>query len=265
MKVAIYANDREVSEQVKQQLIEKLLERNIQIDHGNPDIVLTIGGDGTVLHAVHYYMNQIEQIKFIGIHTGHLGYYTDWLPGELDELVDFLQEDHQSVCQYPLLSIVLCECERTNHEVCHQLYAFNEMTLLNASRTQHLNVTIDDLFFESFRGTGVCLSTPTGSTAYNKSLGGALVYPTLRAFQMTEIASINNNVFRTIGSPLIIPEEQTVTLQSENFQDVTITRDNLYESYKNIQKIRVTLSSRSVTFLKRREGLFWNRVKQHFL
>ena len=45
MKVAIYANDREVSEQVKQQLIEKLLERNIQIDHGNPDIVLTIGGD----------------------------------------------------------------------------------------------------------------------------------------------------------------------------------------------------------------------------
>ena len=82
---------------------------------------------------------------------------------------------------------------------------------------------------------------------------------------MTEIASINNNVFRTIGSPLIIPEEQTVTLQSENFQDVTITRDHLYESYKNIQKIRVTLSSRSVTFLKRREGLFWNRVKQHFL
>ena len=64
MKVAIYANDREVSEQVKQQLIEKLSERNIQIDQDHPDIVLTIGGDGTVLHAVHYYMNQIEQIKF---------------------------------------------------------------------------------------------------------------------------------------------------------------------------------------------------------
>lgn len=265
MRVAIYTNEREVSWQVKQQLIEKLVEQGIEIDDHRPNIVLTVGGDGTVLHAVHHYINQIEDIKFIGIHTGHLGYYTDWLPSELDEVVDFLQQDYRNVCQYPLLSIVLCECGSTSYEVCHQLYAFNEMTLLNAYRTQHLNVTIDDLFFESFRGTGVCLSTPTGSTAYNKSLGGALIYPTLRAFQMTEIASINNNVFRTIGSPLIIPEEQTVTLQSENFKDVTITRDHLYESYQNIQKIRVSLSNRSVTFIKRREGLFWNRVKQHFL
>ena len=123
------------------------------------------------------------------------------------------------------------------------------MTLLNAFRTQHLNVTIDDLFFESFRGTGVCISTPTGSTAYNKSLGGAIIYPSLKAFQMTEIASINNNVFRTIGSPLIIPHEQVVTLKSENFSDVTITRDHLYETYKNIEKIKVTLSNRHVTLL----------------
>ena len=57
----------------------------------NPDIVLTIGGDGTVLHAVHHYLDQIETVKFIGIHTGHLGYYTDWLPDELDELVEFLK------------------------------------------------------------------------------------------------------------------------------------------------------------------------------
>ena len=114
-------------------------------------------------------------------------------------------------------------------DICNQLYAFNEMTLLNAYRTQHLNVTINHLFFESFRGTGICISTPTGSTAYNKSLGGAIIYPSLKAFQMTEIASINNNVFRTIGSPLIIPKKQVVTFQSENFADVTITRDHLYE------------------------------------
>ena len=220
MKVAIYANEREHSQQVKQQLELKLKQEQIELNDQSPDIVLTIGGDGTVLHAVHHYLDQIEKVKFIGVHTGHLGYYTDWLPDELDELVQFLKQEHSHISQYPLLSIVLCEDEE-----CYQLYAFNEMTLLNAFRTQHLNVTIDDLFFESFRGTGVCISTPTGSTAYNKSLGGAIVYPSLKAFQMTEIASINNNVFRTIGSPLIIPHEQVITLQSENFADVTITRD----------------------------------------
>lgn len=265
MQVAIYTNDREHSKQVEGELIQKLNEAQIQINQETPDIVLTIGGDGTVLHAVHHYLDQIERVKFIGIHTGHLGYYTDWLPDELDELIYFLKQGEPKYHQHPLLSIVLCEQGMSHQEVCHQLYAFNEMTLLNAYRTQHLNVTIDELFFESFRGTGICLSTPTGSTAYNKSLGGAIIYPTLQVFQLTEIASINNNVFRTIGSPLIIPKEQVVTLQSENFADVTMTRDHLYESYQNIQKIRVTLSDKSVTFIKRREGLFWGRVKQHFL
>lgn len=260
MKVAIYANDREQSIQVKAQLIDKLLAEQIEIDERHPEIVFTIGGDGTVLQAVHHYLDQIDTVKFIGIHTGHLGYYTDWLPDELDELVQFVKQKNQKISSYPLLSIILCEDKE-----CYQLYAFNEMTILNAHRTQHLNVTIGDLFFESFRGTGVCLSTPTGSTAYNKSLGGAIVYPSLKAFQMTEIASINNNVFRTIGSPLIIPHDQTVILHSENFADISITRDHLYGTYENIQKIKVTLADQSVQFIKRRDVPFWGRVKQHFL
>lgn len=260
MKAAIYANNRENSQEVKKQLESKLQQANIELDEQQPEVVFTIGGDGTVLHAVHHYLPLIDQVKFIGIHTGHLGYYTDWLPDELDELVTLVKGREQKVSEYPLLSIVLCDEEK-----CHQLYAFNEMTILNAHRTQHLNVTIDDLFFESFRGTGVCISTPTGSTAYNKSLGGAIVYPSLKAFQMTEIASINNNVYRTIGSPLIIPKEQVVTLHSENFEDVSITRDHLFGTYHGIDKIKVTLADCSVKFIKRRDVPFWGRVKQHFL
>ena len=91
MKVAIYANEREQSQQVKEQLMLKLQQEQIELNDQEPEIVLTIGGDGTVLHAVHHYLNQIEKVKFIGIHTGHLGYYTDWLPDELDELVEFLK------------------------------------------------------------------------------------------------------------------------------------------------------------------------------
>ena len=260
MKAAIFANGRESSQKVKHQLQEKLRQVQIELDDQHPDLVFTIGGDGTVLQAVHHYLPQIQRVKFIGIHTGHLGYYTDWLPDELDELVSFIKHKEQKISQYPLLSISLYA-----EDTCHQLYAFNEMTILNAHRTQHLNVTIDDLLFESFRGTGLCISTPTGSTAYNKSLGGAILYPSLKAFQMTEIASINNNVYRTIGSPLIIPHEQVVTLQSENFEDVSITRDHLFATYRDIKKITVTLAEESVQFIKRRDVPFWGRVKQHFL
>ena len=260
MKVAIYANDRKYTQEVKGKFEKKLQKANILIDNQDPEIIFTIGGDGTVLNAVHHHLDRLEKVKFIGIHTGHLGYYTDWLPDELDELIEFLKQEELKVLQYPLLSIKLYTNSFKEH-----LFALNEMTILNALRTQHLNITIDDLFFESFRGTGICLSTPTGSTAYNKSLGGAILYPSLAAFQLTEIASINNNVYRTVGSPLIIPKEQSIMISSENFEDVTITRDHLSEVYQGIQKIEITLSDRQVKFVKRKQVLFWNRVKQHFL
>lgn len=66
------------------------------------------------------------------------------------------------------------------------------------------DVFIKDELFERFRGDGLSISTPTGSTAYNKSIGGAVLHPSINAFQLTEIASLNNRVFRTLGSPIVI-------------------------------------------------------------
>ena len=261
MKATIFANSRERSQQVKNELYAKLTAAGVFFDDENPDLVFTIGGDGTVLEAVHYYLDLYKTVKFIGIHTGHLGFYTDWLPEELDELVEFVQQGVQGASVYPLLSIVLC----TKDLGCREMFALNELTLANVLRTQHLNVTINDLFWESFRGTGICCATPTGSTAYNKSLGGALLYPSIEAFQMTEIASINNNVYRTIGSPLIIPKEQIITIQSENFENIVLTRDHLSARYDDLTEVRISMSDRKVMFVKRKESLFWERVKQHFL
>lgn len=260
MKLAIRANDRDNSLEVKELLLEKLKKTTLTIDDENPDLVLTIGGDGTVLHAVHDYIDQLDRVVFSGIHTGHLGYYADWMPDELDCLIDFIQQEEVKTSEYPLLELTL-EAAGT----CQRFQALNEVTILNAHRTQHLNITIDDLFFESFRGTGVCVATPTGSTAYNKALGGALIYPSLPAFQLTEIASINNNVYRTVGSPLIIPKEQVLTLQSEDFQNVIITRDHLSTTFCDLERISLTLSNQKVRFAKRDQGLFWSRVKDHFL
>ena len=71
-----------------------------------------------------------------------------------------------------------------------------------------VDVNIRGKHFERFRD-GLCISTPSGSTAYNKALGGALIHPSLEAMQIAEIASINNRVFRTVGSPLVLPKHHT--------------------------------------------------------
>ena len=56
-------------------------------DEEEPEIVLSIGGDGTLLHAFHRYSHRLDKVAFVGIHTGHLGFYADWKPSELEKLV----------------------------------------------------------------------------------------------------------------------------------------------------------------------------------
>ena len=262
MKFTIFTYDSHQNILLKKELEQRLIQKRFLIDHKNPDLVFTIGGDGTVLRAIHHFLDadKLENIKFVGIHTGTLGYYTDWLPDELDELIEFLTKQEIENYSYPLLVAKLYAGKRTRYR-----YALNEFTILNAKRTQHLDIKINDMYLESFRGTGICVSSPTGSTAYNKSLGGAIVYPSLPVYQLTEIASINSNAYRTIGSPLIIPSAQKLILESENWEGMTLTQDHLELDISELTAIEITLADKSVQFVKRQNGLFWNRVKTHFL
>ncbi|MDK6687817.1 NAD kinase, partial [Aerococcus sp. UMB8623] len=76
--------------------------------------------------------------------------------------------------------------------------------------TMTCEVYIRDELFEVFRGDGLCVSTPTGSTGLNKSLGGAVVHPRLQTLQLTEIASLNNRVFRTLSSSMLIAPDEWI-------------------------------------------------------
>ena len=75
------------------------------------------------------------------------------------------------------------------------------------------DLTINGVDFERFRGDGITVSdSPTGSTAYNKSLGGAVFTPTIEALQIAEIASLNNRVYRTLGSSVIVPKKDKIEI-----------------------------------------------------
>ena len=262
MKFTVFTYDSTRNTNIKQELEQQLVKQGFIVDSNDPEIVFTIGGDGTVLRAIHHYLSagKLSTVKFVGIHTGHLGYYTDWLPEELADLIEFVSTTELQTYIYPLL-----ESKLYAESKIRMGYALNEFTVLNAKRTQHLDIKINDMFLESFRGTGICVSTPTGSTAYNKALGGAIIYPSLPAFQLTEIASINSNAYRTLGSPLIIPKEQRVILESENWGGMTLTQDHLAFDISELTAIKITLSDQYVQFVKRKGGLFWNRVKDRFL
>ena len=87
------------------ELRDRLKRNQFILNDTNPDIVISIGGDGMLLSAFHKYENQLDKVRFIGVHTGHLGFYTDYRDFELDKLVTNLQLDTGARVSYPVLNV----------------------------------------------------------------------------------------------------------------------------------------------------------------
>lgn len=263
MKVSIYSNDGQSSTKVSKELYDAINQSEfLELDSFNPEIVISVGGDGTLLSAFHHYGDLISKIRFVGIHTGHLGFYTDWRDSEVNQLINSLEHDNGQSVSYPLLDI---QVDYSDNGESDQLFALNESTLKKSNGTMVAKMYIKDQLFENFRGDGLCISTPTGSTAYNKSFGGAIISPKFDAIQIAEMASINNRVFRTLGSPVIIPPTQWVTLVPNASKYNILTCDQLMVLDRPIKSISYRISDKRIYFAKYRHTNFWQRVSKSFI
>src|SRR5699024_4690570 len=72
-----------------------------------PDVVISVGGDGTLLYAFHRYKDRLEKTAFVGVHTGHLGFYADWRPDEIEKLVIHIAKTPFQIVDYPLLEVMI--------------------------------------------------------------------------------------------------------------------------------------------------------------
>jgi len=260
MKYSLIHREDEVSVQVTKQFYQLAAEHDLIEDEASPDLIISIGGDGTLLEAFHANKHRLDKVAFLGIHTGHLGFYADWHPGELTTLVHFMSTEPFKTTEYPLLKINIA----ADNEIFEDL-ALNEFTIKNIEKTLVMKIKINNDDFEMFRGDGLCVSTPSGSTGYNKSLGGAVIHPKLESIQISEMASINNRVYRTIGSPLLLPQHHHIDLYPQYKGEVGITIDHLHRQIKNIQTIRCKVAEEKIRFARYRPFPFWNRVRDAFI
>lgn len=267
LKGNFYIIDRgdQVSSEIAIELKAFLINNSLKEDEDNPDYVFVVGGDGTVLSAFRKYISDVDRIKFLSIHTGHLGFYTDYQVKDYKKIFQDILEKEPKSESYPLLE-VRAYC--SNGDLLTQSYALNEVTLNNTKgKTYKSEVYIDDEHFENFRGDGICISTPTGSTAYNKSLGGAVINPKMEVFQVTEIAGLNNLLYRTLGNSIILSKDEKLTIKPiEQEKNHRLSIDQLFYSYDSLERVEVTISkTRSVNFIRYNQVSFWDRVKRSFI
>lgn len=262
MKFAITSKGDEKSNALMHKIRSYLTDFKLTYDEQEPDIVISVGGDGTLLYAFHRYSTRLDKTAFVGVHTGHLGFYADWTPDEIEKLVIAIARTPYQIIEYPLLEAVIRYREGDKET---RYLALNESTVKNVDSTLVMDVEIRGEQFERFRGDGLCVSTPSGSTAYNKALGGAILHPSIRALQLAEMASINNRVFRTVGSPLILPAHHTCVLKPVNRNDFLVTIDHLTILHKDVHSIQYRVASEKIRFARFRPFPFWKRVHDSFV
>ena len=251
-KFITVAKKNENSKKLEKKILDELLQYGWTENREEPDTVIFIGGDGTLLYAVQKYLDQLDHVNFVGIHTGTLGFFTDYTEDEYDVFINDIKTKEPKIFCSRLLQI------NTNQA---EYYALNEMRIENVKRTQVIDVLVDNEQFETCWGSGVCLSTQAGSTAYNRSLGGAVIDSGISLMQMAEITAIQHSKHRSLGNPYILKPDRIVEFVSDDFSDALLCFDHRHESLEGVYKVTCTTSNHGVRFARYREYSYLKRLK----
>lgn len=251
MKYAIVTKNDEQSAKVTKQLKEYVTGK----ESTNPEFVFSVGGDGTFLDAVRLNIDRLDEITFIPIHTGTLGFYTEFLPSEIKKIIDLLNSTEKLLSRkYNMLEVHI------NGDIS---YALNEVTFSAHHHLLEGEVYIDDEHLMTMKGNGICISTPSGSTAYNKSLKGAIMDFDVNALQLALIAPFENIHSKMIG-PLVFSKKHSITFKPKN-EHIDITYDRMFISKSNINIVKVSYSNKYVKCFINPENSYIKRLKEKFI
>jgi NAD+ kinase len=193
----------------------KSVERDEMPQH--VEMMVVLGGDGTLLSVGRQVWNR--NIPILGVNLGGLGFLTEITLDELYSVLErVLQDDFEINERETLKAGVIRRGKRVAEFIVLNDAVINKGAL---ARIIDLETTIDGEYLSTFRSDGLIISTPTGSTAYNLSAGGPIVYPSLHTIIITPICPHTLTI-----RPIIIPDDVKIrALLKSRDEEVTLTLD----------------------------------------
>jgi NAD+ kinase len=175
------------------------------------DLVIVLGGDGTLLSAVRD--TAVTDAPLLGVNLGSLGFLTD-VP--LSSLFPMLEQIAQGSAPIEQRTLMKCELMR-GEEILGSYKAFNDVVVNKTAlaRLNNYDLFVDKSFVSSYRADGMIVATPTGSTAYSLSAGGPVVMPTVNAFVITPVAPHS-----LTHRPLVVPDSSIVEIVLRSDEEV---------------------------------------------
>lgn len=197
-----------IEKRAASELAKEDKEADYQKIKAEADYIIIIGGDGTFLHSSHHFIG--SDIPLLGINVGHLGFLTDVETEELTKALEMIANNNYKIEKRMMLKI---DHYRDDERITSN-YALNDYVFNRDPDSQMLKIElfINDELVNNFRGDGLILSTPTGSTAYSLSAGGPIINPRkVKAILITPICPHNLHL-----RPMVISDQEKIRIKVDS-------------------------------------------------
>lgn len=221
-KIGIITNGQRIDVQYFSELISKKFgEENIDVwfeseqsyNATHTDLIIVLGGDGTMLRAVHEFGGM--GIPFLCINFGNIGFLSTIEPENFFEYLPLILDEQYRIDERVTIQVSLVR-EKQNEVFCG--YAFNDVVVKSVlPKISRQLLSIDGKYFSKYEGDGIICATSTGSTAYSLSAGGSIVDPHLDAFVITPICSRAN-----LMNSIVISTEHKIEIFCTDFYPCSI-------------------------------------------
>jgi len=216
------------------------------------DILVTLGGDGTLISAVRRSFKY--DIPILGVYAGGLGFLADV---ELEELDSFVAKMLSGDYRMDERSILEATFLQNSKEVTQ--YAFNDIVLTrhSVSNMIHIETLVDGKAFNTYFGDGVIVATPTGSTAYNLSAGGPVLFPLTNVFALTPICPHS-----LTQRPVVLPGKFAIEMKTPKERALFIIDGQEKHELEQNESIKIKLATNRVKLIHRDEFNYFDVLKE---
>lgn len=217
------------------------------------DIMITLGGDGTLLEAV----TQIGSLgtPILGVNLGRLGFLATTSQEDFDQAIDQVENENYSYDERTLLKL------DADPPLFNGLnFALNDVAILKKDTSSMITVHayINDDFLNSYWADGIIVSTPTGSTGYSISCGGPVVVPGSNNFVITPVSPHNLTV-----RPMIVPDNSMLSFSIEGrSKNFLVALDSRYETVDENVKLRVSKADFTAKLIKLEGNNYYKTLRQ---
>jgi NAD+ kinase len=221
-----------------------------------PDIMITLGGDGTILQAITLLKD--SGIPVLGINLGRLGFLASVEKKIIKKAVKQLINKEYTTVSRSLLGL---KCNLPLFD--HFPFALNDFTLNKRDTSSMITIHtyIDNVLLNSYWADGIIISTPTGSTGYSLSCGGPIIFPDSQNIVITPVAPHNLNV-----RPIVIPDTLSISLKVEGRTDSFMcTLDSRYETITSAHRIEINKGNFFINFVQLKGQTFMKTISEKLL